>query len=133
MRERQSDIADFVESGTILVEYGAGAGVKTELVLAGLRNPQGYVPIDIADAFLAETSKRIASRFPSLWVRPIERDFLDVFELPFEGSGGGRTGFFPGSTMGNLNTIEAKTLLRQMGRHLGDDGRAIIGVDLQKA
>jgi dimethylhistidine N-methyltransferase len=132
LRERQSDIADFVESGTILVEYGAGAGVKTELVLAGLRDPRGYVPIDIAYTFLAETSKRIASRFPSLWVRPIERDFLDVFEVPFDGSGGGRTGFFPGSTMGNLNAIEAKTLLIQMGQHLGDDGRAIIGVDLQK-
>ena len=132
LRERQSDIADFVESGSILIEYGAGAGVKTELVLAGLRDPRGYVPIDIADAFLAETSKRIASRFPSLWVRPIERDFLDVFEVPYDGSGGGRTGFFPGPTMGNLNAIEAKTLLRQMGRHLGDDGRVIIGVDLQK-
>jgi dimethylhistidine N-methyltransferase len=132
LRERQSDIADFVESGAILIEYGAGAGVKTELLLAGLRDPRGYVPIDIADAFLAETSKRIASLFPSLWVRPIERNFLEVFEVPFDGSGGGRTGFFPGSTMGNLNTIEAKTLLTQMGRHLGDDGRAIIGVDLQK-
>jgi dimethylhistidine N-methyltransferase len=132
LRERQSDIADFVESGAILIEYGAGAGVKTELVLAGLRDPRGYVPIDIADAFLAETSKRIASRFPSLWVRPIEHNFLDVFEVPFDGSGGGRTGFFPGSTMGNLNASEAKTLLMQMGRHLGYNGRAIIGVDLQK-
>jgi dimethylhistidine N-methyltransferase len=132
LRERQGDIAAFVESGAILIEYGAGAGVKTELVLAGLRDPRGYVPIDIADAFLAETSKRIASRFPSLWVRPIERNFLDVFEVPFDGSGRGRTGFFPGSTMGNLNAIEAKTLLAQMGRHLGDDGRAIIGIDLQK-
>jgi dimethylhistidine N-methyltransferase len=132
MRERESDIADFVESDAILIEDGAGAGVKTEFVLAGLRDPRGYVPIDIADAFLAETSKRIAPRFPSLWVRPIERNFLDVFEVPFDGFGGGRTGFFPGSTIGNLNAIEAKTLLTQMGRRLGDDGRAIIGVDLQK-
>ncbi|MBR0873257.1 L-histidine N(alpha)-methyltransferase [Bradyrhizobium tropiciagri] len=132
LRERQNDIADFVESGAILIEYGAGAGVKTELVLAGLREPRGYVPIDIADTFLAETSKRIALRFPSLWVRPIERNFLDVFKVPFDESDGGRTGFFPGSTMGNLNASEAKTLLTQMGQHLGDDGRAIIGVDLQK-
>jgi L-histidine Nalpha-methyltransferase len=132
LRERQGDIADFVGSDAILVEYGAGAGVKTELVLAGLRDPRGYVPIDIAEAFLAETSKRIASRFPSLWVRPIERNFLDVFEVPFDGSGGRRTGSFPGSTMGNLNAIEAQSLLSQMGRHLGNDGRAIIGVDLQK-
>ena len=93
MRERQSDIADFVESDAILIEYGAGADVKTEFVLARLRDPRGYVPIDIADAFLAETSKRIASRFPSLWVRPIERNFLDVFEFPFDGSGGGRSDY----------------------------------------
>ncbi|WP_050387282.1 L-histidine N(alpha)-methyltransferase [Bradyrhizobium pachyrhizi] len=133
LRERGRHIADFVESGAILIEYGAGAGVKTELVLAGLRNPRGYVPIDIAAPFLAETSKRIASRFPSLWVRPVERNFLDVFEVPFDSCYGGRTGFFPGSTMGNLDAIEAKTLLTQMGRHLGDDGRATIGVDLQKS
>ena len=132
LRERRRDIADFVEPGTILVEYGAGAGVKTELLLAGLRVPRGYVPIDVAGAFLAETSSRIASRFPSLCVRPIERNFLDTFELPFIGSGGGRTGFFPGSTMGNLSASEGKTLLMQMSRHLGDDGRAIIGVDLEK-
>ena len=132
LQKRQRDIADFVGSDAILVEYGAGAGVKTELVLAGLRDPRGYVPIDIADAFLAETSIKIASRFPSLWVRPIARNFLDAFEVPFDGAAGRRTGFFPGSTMGNLNTIEANTFLTQMGRHLGDDGRAIIGLDLQK-
>ncbi|AJA61697.1 L-histidine N(alpha)-methyltransferase [Bradyrhizobium japonicum] len=132
LRERQRDIANFIEPGAVLIEYGAGAGVKTELVLSGLRDPRGYVPIDVADAFLAETSRRIASRFPSLWVRPIARNFLDVFEVPFDGFSGGRTGFFPGSTMGNLNASEAKALLMQMGRHLGKNGRAIIGVDLQK-
>src|SRR5262245_59774945 len=103
LQERQRDIADFVGSDAILIEYGAGAGVKTELLLAALRDPRGYVPIDMAEAFLAETSKRIASRFPSLWVRPIERNFLDVFEVPFDSSGRRKTGFFPGSTMGNLN------------------------------
>jgi uncharacterized SAM-dependent methyltransferase len=41
LQERQRDIADFVGSDAILVEYGAGAGVKTELVLAGLRDPRG--------------------------------------------------------------------------------------------
>ncbi len=132
LREQQEAIANFVGSDAVLIEYGAGAGVKTELLLAGLHEPRGYVPIDIADAFLADTSKRIASRFPSLHVRPIERNFLEGFEVPFDGSASGRTVFFPGSTMGNLGTIEAQTLLTQMGRHSGDNGRAIIGVDLQK-
>ena len=94
LRKRQRDIADFVGSDAILIEYGAGAGVKTELVLAGLRDPRGYVPIDVAGAFLAETSRRIASRFPSLWVRPIERNFLDEFEVPFDSSAAAGQDFF---------------------------------------
>lgn len=131
LRERQSELADFVGPEATLVEYGAGAGVKTELVLSGLRNPRGYVPIDIAEAFLTATANRIGSRFPALSVRPIEGNFLDVFDVPSDGFGNA-TGFFPGSTMGNLNAMEAQAFLLQMGRHLGDDGRAIIGVDLEK-
>jgi uncharacterized SAM-dependent methyltransferase len=64
-------------------------------VLAGLRDPRSYVAIDIADAFLAET-KRIASRFSSLRVRPIERNFLDVFEVPFDGRRRRQDRIFPG-------------------------------------
>jgi len=100
LRGRRRDIADFVGPDAILVEYGAGAGIKTELVLAGLRDPRGYVPIDIDGVLLAETSKRIASHFPSLLLHPIECNFLDVFDVPFGGQGGAMTGFFPGSTMG---------------------------------
>jgi dimethylhistidine N-methyltransferase len=132
LRERQSDIADFVGAEVILIEYGAGAGVKTELMLSALHNPRGYLPIDIADAYLAATSKRIASRFPTLCVRPIERNFLDVFEIPPVVPASGRIGFFPGSTVGNLNASGARELLTQMGRHMGDGGRAIVGVDLEK-
>ncbi|MBP1888375.1 L-histidine N(alpha)-methyltransferase [Sinorhizobium mexicanum] len=95
----------------------------------GYYHSRGYVPIDIAAVFLAETSKRIASRFPSLWVRPIERNFLDVFEVPFDGSGGGRAGFFPGSTMGNLNTIEAQALLAQrLAAEAWQDADALFGL-----
>lgn len=132
LRERQSDIAGFVGSEAVVIEYGAGSGIKTELVLSALRKPHSYVPIDIAGTYLAATSNRIASRFPGLRVRPIERNFLDSFEIPTGIPDGARVGFFPGSTMGNLDAPEAHELLRQMGRHVGDHGRALIGVDLEK-
>lgn len=132
LHERQEDVARFVGPEAVLIEYGAGAGVKTELVLSALHKPRCYIPVDIAGAYLTVTSEKIASRFPGLRVEPVERNFLDAFELPSNTPAGRRTGFFPGSTMGNLNESEARALLRQMARHVGVGGRAIIGVDLEK-
>jgi dimethylhistidine N-methyltransferase len=65
-------------------------------------------------------------------VRPIERDFLSVFEMPTGMPAGRRVGFFPGSTIGNLDAAEAEAFLSQMVRHVGPDGAAIVGVDLVK-
>ena len=42
------------------------------------------------------------------------------------------TGFFPGSTIGNLEPHEACSFLRQTGRMLGTGASFIIGVDLVK-
>jgi len=48
LRARQPELRRFAGPEPILIEYGAGAGVKTELVLGALAAPQGYVPIDVA-------------------------------------------------------------------------------------
>jgi uncharacterized SAM-dependent methyltransferase len=94
--------------------------VKTELVLDALAVPQGYVPGDVAHEYLLQTAHRME-----------RRDFLSAFE----GTGmpaGRRVGFFPGSTIGNLDAAEAEVFLSQMLRHVGPDGAAIVGVDLVK-
>jgi len=71
-------------------------------------------------------------RFRSLWVRPVERDFLSAFEMPTGMPAGPRVGFFPSSTIGNLYAAEAEAFLSQMLRHVGPGGAAIVGVDLVK-
>src|SRR3954451_15299600 len=75
LRAQQRELRQFAGPGSILIEYGAGAGVKTELMLDALAEPQGYVPIDIAHEYLSQTARRMECRFRSLWVRPVERDF----------------------------------------------------------
>jgi uncharacterized SAM-dependent methyltransferase len=44
-----------------------------------------------------------------------------------------RTGFFPGSTIGNLTQDEARAFLAAWARQLGPDGLMVVGVDLKKA
>jgi dimethylhistidine N-methyltransferase len=43
-----------------------------------------------------------------------------------------RLGFFPGSTIGNLEPAEATAFLRRARRLLGSDGALVLGADLKK-
>jgi dimethylhistidine N-methyltransferase len=132
LRSRQPELRLFAGPGPILIEYGAGAGVKTKLVLEAVAEPRGYVPIDVAREYLRQTAHQMESHFPSLWVRPIECDFMSAFEMPGDMPEGRRVGFFPGSTIGNLSGVEAEAFLSQMLRHVRPEGSAIVGVDLVK-
>src|SRR3546814_10079415 len=67
--------------------------------------------------------------FPDLPVRPVEADFNDPVDLPRDLAGLPRLGFFPGSTIGNLDPADAVDLLRSFRRSLGQDAMLLIGMD----
>jgi dimethylhistidine N-methyltransferase len=132
LRRHAGEMAALCGEGVVLLEYGAGAAIKSEILIDALREPRMYAPIDIAADFLAETVERIRDRLPALAVRPIIADFTADFGLPAHIPKGSRAAFFPGSTLGNLGSSEADALLRRMRKHVGERGKAIIGVDLRK-
>lgn len=126
------EMAGFCGENVLLVEYGAGAGIKTEILIEALDKPRLYVPIDIAGDVLAQTASRMRDRFPDLETLPIVADFNRDFDLPADLPPGQRTAFFPGSTIGNLNRSETVAFLSRLHRHVEGRGMAIIGVDLKK-
>ena len=132
LRRCADEMADHLGENTALLEYGAGAAIKTEILIAALKSPCMYAPIDIAADFLAQTVDRIRDRFPELPVRPIVADFTADFDIPADIPAPRRAGFFPGSTIGNLRSSEAAALLSRMRSHAGGQGKTIIGVDLIK-
>jgi L-histidine N-alpha-methyltransferase len=132
LRDRAREIAEFCGEKAILLEYGAGAGVKTEILIDALDRPRLYVPIDIAGDFLDGTVVRMRQRFPNLETLPVVADFTSDFDIPRGVPRGRRSAFFPGSTIGNLDPHETKQFLRRVRRHVGWRGAAIIGVDLKK-
>ncbi|XHS77245.1 L-histidine N(alpha)-methyltransferase [Burkholderiaceae bacterium UC74_6] len=125
---QMSDIADVVGTGKMVVEFGSGSSTKTPAVLIGTRATT-YVPIDISGEFLRESASALAKDFPALTVHPIEGDFTRYIELPQTTNGEGRIGFFPGSTIGNLDEADAVALLRQMHGSLGEGAILLIGMD----
>jgi L-histidine Nalpha-methyltransferase len=118
--------------GTLLVEFGSGSSVKTELLLAATPNIATYLPIDVSVAALEDARRRLARRFPDLEVVPLVADF-NAARIPERLGDRPRAGFFPGSTIGNFEPVEATALLRTFARVLGVGSRLLIGADLQKS
>ena len=119
-----------------LVEYGASDETKARFLLdqtrAGHPIVTTYVPIDIAAAALAAMAVRVRARRPGLTVLPVAGDFLAAPPLPGAIAGMARLGFFPGSTIGNLDPMAARAFLAGARAALGAGGRLLVGVDLAK-
>ncbi len=116
-----------------LVEFGSGASEKTRTVLDAAPSLAAYVPIDISAEALDAAARRIAAAYPALKVTPLVGDFLHLGALPAGIGQGRRIGFFPGSTIGNLERDEAIAFLKAARGLLGPDALFILGVDLVKA
>jgi dimethylhistidine N-methyltransferase len=112
----------------VVVEFGAGSATKTPLLLDAIWTA-AYVPIDISGEFLAESCAGLAARYPELPIHPVEADFTLPAMLPAEVASHPRIGFFPGSTIGNMEPMAATDLLRAMRETLGAGALLLIGFD----
>ncbi|AMK24928.1 MULTISPECIES: L-histidine N(alpha)-methyltransferase [unclassified Sphingobium] len=122
------DFAQAIGTGRAVVEFGAGSSRKTPHLLRAV-DPAAYVPIDISGDFLRAASAELASAFPGLPVLPVVGDFNGELALPAAIDGLPRLGFFPGSTIGNMEPDAAVDLLRAMRRLLGEESMLLIGMD----
>ncbi|MEO5624616.1 MAG: L-histidine N(alpha)-methyltransferase [Dokdonella sp.] len=133
MREHIDAIAATLGPDALLVEYGSGSGLKTELLLGQMQHPVAYAPVEIARDALDASIDRLAARFPRIEMLPVCADFTRGVVAPLPMRPAARTVvYFPGSTLGNFDTPEAIALLRQMRTQIGARGGALVGIDLKK-
>ena len=130
LRDAAKHVVGVVPAGVSLVEYGASDEGKAGyfLDISGDRIST-YVPIDVAGPSLERMRHRMERNYPRLSVRPVVADFLHPVPLLVPSP---RVGFFPGSTIGNLDPDEAVTFLRRARESLGDDAGFLLGADLRK-
>jgi dimethylhistidine N-methyltransferase len=134
LAERAGEIAAEMGPHCQLVEFGSGSSRKVRLLLSAFERPSSYVAIDISREALQHAADSVAKLFPKIDVRAVCADYmapLDLAEIP-EPKKGRRLGFFPGSTIGNLDRPGAIEFLRRCRRVVGPDGAMLVGVDLKK-
>jgi len=133
MEAHIDEMADVIGAEASLIEFGAGSGMKTRLLLEHMHSPAVYVPVDISEEHLLESQAGIQADFPEIEVVPVAADFLHPFDLPNPATAPRRNiVYFPGSTIGNFEKADALGLLEVMHTEAGADGGLLIGVDLQK-
>lgn len=129
LRTHARDIAHRMGPDIELIEFGAGSLQKVTILLDALKTPHAYLPIDISGDYLRAMAARLMGTYPGLSVRPVIADFTQPLHLP--ASSARRAGFFPGSTIGNLDRVDALAFL-QRAASLLQGGGLLIGIDLVK-
>ena len=116
-----------------ILEFGAGSMQKVCVLLDAMDRPTRYIPIDISAEHLHGSALKMAKAYPHLQVEPLVADYTQDLVLPPDvPPEGRRVGFFPGSTLGNFEPLEALRFMRMCARTL-EGGSLILGADLVKS
>lgn len=130
LKRHGREIAEALGEGCCLIELGSGSSRKVRTLLRVMRDPGGYVAIDVSSEQLRGAVTELARDYPTIPMTGIIADFSTAaFEVE-HGCGRG-VAFFPGSTIGNMDPDDAIAFLRPWRERLAGGGM-LVGVDLAK-
>jgi len=133
LQDNVEEITSVLPNDVVLIEYGSGSSVKTDILLQGLHSAKAYVPIDISREHLIAAAEDIHLRYPALTVLPVYADYLAHIDLELHDVDSSQLAvFFPGSTIGNFEKDEAVKFMSRIRSMIGRGGYFMIGVDLKK-
>ena len=127
------EVSALAGPGAVVLEPGAGSSLKIRRLLDALDRPAAFVGMDISGDHVRAACAEIAADYPTLTVGAVCHDFtspLDPASLPLPD--GRRLVFFPGSTIGNFELIDALRLLRTLGGWMRPGDGLLVGVDLRR-
>src|SRR5438093_6035868 len=129
----RAEIASQLGPKVELIGLGTGAGTKTRILIEALEKPAVYIPVDISEKQLRESTGLFQKIFPDLEILPVCADYLQPVVLPSPRRKATRNVvYFPGSTIGNFEPHEAVEFLRRVANVCRGGGGLLIGADLKK-
>src|SRR5256712_10180754 len=81
----RAEIASHLGPNIGLIGLGTGAGTKTRILIEALENPAVYIPVDISEKQLRESTALFRKIFPDLEILPVCADYLQPVVLPSPG------------------------------------------------
>jgi L-histidine N-alpha-methyltransferase len=141
-------ISKLLGSNIEIIELGSGSSSKTAILLSYLSLQKKriyYFPIDISSSILMESTRRLKSQFPNISIIGIRSDYnLGIDKAVAVADAGCMSAeqnqeipdmklvLFLGSSIGNFELIEARSLLGSVRKKLHTNDLLLVGFDLQK-
>ncbi|MCV9389392.1 L-histidine N(alpha)-methyltransferase [Reichenbachiella ulvae] len=118
-----------------LVEFGAGDGYKTKVLLKHFITEKAdfeYMPIDISAHALEGLEENLKLEIPELKISPLQGDYFQVLDELSHSSSKRNIILFLGSNIGNFTTNQAINFLSQIRKDINPNDLLFIGIDLKK-
>jgi L-histidine N-alpha-methyltransferase len=142
-------ISKLAGSNIEIIELGSGSSSKTAILLRYLslyKKRIYYFPIDISSSILMESTRRLKSQFPNVSIIGIRSDYnlgIDKAAAAIATAGcmsaernpetpDMKLVLFLGSSIGNFELTEARSLLGSVRKKLHTNDLLLVGFDLQK-
>lgn len=78
LRQIIPEISAMIQPGSVLIELGSGASIKTRILLDASSNIKFYKPIEISQSALDAAAQSIGRDYPLLQVIPVLGDFTNL-------------------------------------------------------
>ena len=118
-----------------LIEFGAGDGYKTKLLLNYLLENDAdftYYPVDISNHILEELSESLKAELPGLKAKPLNLEYFSALSKLSEMSKKRNVILFLGANIGNFHINEAGTFLQRINWYSKKGDMLLLGADLKK-
>ena len=118
-----------------LIEFGAGDGLKTKILLAFLIEQHAdftYYPVDISASILDELKHDLHQSMPGLKVEPMHMDYFVALNAMKEPNQRPNLILFLGSNIGNFRLDHASVFLEKLAEASNIGDKLLLGVDLKK-
>lgn len=142
LKHQRQDIALMLApraaQGLDIIEFGAGDGTKTQLLLDYFSDQDRdfrYLPIDISTSALEGLTQKLKARLPQLVVEPVVGEYFESLQTLSTGAHANRHKLvlFLGSNVGNFSHQEAVDFFRHMHEVLRPGDQVLVGFDLKKS
>jgi dimethylhistidine N-methyltransferase len=132
MQARGAEMARRLGLQCLLIEYGAGSGRKTRVLIEALA-PVAYMAIDISRTALRQCAAELAVAYPAVQVSAVCADYTRPLQLPAMNAGARRRVIYFRVRQSAISRGRKRWPFCVMRtRLLGPGGAMLVGVDLKK-
>jgi dimethylhistidine N-methyltransferase len=138
LKSHKNSILDAIapdENGFDLIEFGAGDGMKTNVLLEHFMQKRvdfRFVPIDISGSVLQHLEEKVKKKFSQIDMVTINDEYFSALASLNDLSDRRKVILFLGSNIGNFTESEAVDFLSAIHKSLNPGDRLLTGFDLKK-